>query len=297
MANILSSSPYIVQIDGKSNLVAQTITELRLKKRRQIFTNIFLGNMLLNDICMQKPLKRKIEMCLKSTKWYSIMTKLVIILEKTGYWCYQPKHHLKKKLKQMTRSENELRKCLTREKSSLQLIFKNEMKRLKHALVQIQELPPGAESMYVGISNYMGQLELLVRALAHAINHDRLKYLSTVCLYLNTSEHVSIECIKNQKIKEVVTLENGKYLKLDTTDNQIQNFNILKNHENACAKIYEQIYFLDHIGWWYIDSSSSDEDILKWLSITKKKSPGFGTIRQNFWTRHSLSNFFFGARS
>ena len=110
MTNIVSLSEYIVQVYGKSNLVAETITRLRRKKRRQIFANIFLGSMLLNDICFQKPLRKNIKN-LKYTKWHSIVTKLVDILEKNGYWCFKPKDIIQQRLKQATRNEIQLRNC------------------------------------------------------------------------------------------------------------------------------------------------------------------------------------------
>tara|TARA_Y100000748_G_scaffold292357_1_gene280757 strand:- start:8065 stop:8934 length:870 start_codon:yes stop_codon:yes gene_type:complete len=286
----MASYSSFVEIYGKSTLVAKTITELRLKKRRQLCTKLFLGNLILNDI--QKPLRRTIEN-LKSTKWHLIVTKLVDMLIKTGHWSHEPKDIRKRMLKDATRNENQLRNCLRDQKYNLQTNFQREMDNLKCARTRIQalhtcEFTPlsdcdhddnddeyHAKSKIAAMQNYIFQQSLLVRALGHAINHDRFKYLNMMNCYMSVSEDIAMDCIRHEK-KMLDVVGFG-------VDNSfMRDFDVLGNLEHCHSQIQQQVYFLDQIGWWFIDSTSSNEDILKWLSTTKK-TPQFIKVVKNFF--------------
>ena len=77
---------------------------------------------------------------------------------------------------------------------------------------------------------------------------------------MSVSEDIAMDCIRHEKKI------------LDVDNSFMRDFDVLGNLEDCRSQIQQQVHFLDQIGWWFIDSTSSNEDILKWLSTTKKNT-------------------------
>ena len=237
-------NPPSFRIDGKSKLTRQLAKTLTLQRRKKNYTNIFLGNLLLNDFYKKiTPLHFFIENSLKGNKWYSMIRKLTKILQIMGYWEYKPKSELLDKIKKNTKNEDSRMGCIMREESLLQHNFKTNMTKIseiKREVVKLEQNPeknPEEIEVIASLKQYMDQQSYVVKAIAFALKHRERRYVHYMQYYYTVCKEITMYVIKNNTKIRIIS---------DTR----RDFDPIQSLCETTYWLQTQYYFLDRIGWW-----------------------------------------------
>lgn len=237
-------NPPSFRIDGKSKVTRQLVKTLTLQRRQKNYTNIFLGNLLLNDFYKKiTPLHFFIENSLKENKWYIMISKLTKILDIMGYWKYKPKSKLLDALKETTKNEDSRMLQFKNQESILQhkLNFcMTEISVLKRVIVKLEQNPEKNEETRK-LQDYINQQYCYVNATIFALKHSERGYVHLMQGYYTTFKYIAMHAIKNN---EKIRIANP------SGDDTLRNCDPMQSLCETAFQIETQYYFLDRIGWW-----------------------------------------------